>query len=461
MKRDLHSTNTSSSDYLHLTKRFGIIAISQFPIQYLLALKTLNPFAYVFRSSHEQINRYHRVLGRLIHLLLTLHAIFYNIFFIGSGIWLTRFFAPVVFAGVLGYLALCALSTTAVAYVRELSYRVFFITHLAVAFAVPAMVYYHAASARLYLIEALVLFMLDLAARKIITVMSPATVELIPGTNLLKVTASLPLTKAAKYRGRPGAHIYLSIPPASRPSAVPASRSYLLFEFMYNPFSVSSVDEQSGDLTFVARARSGPVTHRLAELASSTNSENSNSKIPLNIEGPYGAATKVFQELLDINIRRILLIAGGVGATFAVPIYHAVQAENPSARIQLVWAIRSPGDAAWAAEGSNGKTLLEDDNVDVYLTSGLGVADDNDNAAGVPMESLQPDPQNDAVTAQFIRRRPNIDNIVSETFRQDPNEKIAVLICGPAEMAREARKSVTPWVMKGRKVWWHSESFGW
>ncbi len=69
-------------DYLHLTKRFGAIAVSQFPIQYLLALKSLNPFAFVFQSSHEQVNRWHRVLGRLIYALLCMHAMLYLNYFI-------------------------------------------------------------------------------------------------------------------------------------------------------------------------------------------------------------------------------------------------------------------------------------------------------------------------------------------------------------------------------------------
>ncbi|RSL98452.1 hypothetical protein CEP52_010328 [Fusarium oligoseptatum] len=129
----------TGKDYLHLTKRFGIIATSQMPIQYLLALKALNPFAFILRSSHEHLNRYHRVLGRIIYFLLILHAIFYNIFFFESGIWVKRFFAPVVFAGVVGFAAFHALTGTAMARVREYSYRIFFVTHLVAAFFYPAL----------------------------------------------------------------------------------------------------------------------------------------------------------------------------------------------------------------------------------------------------------------------------------------------------------------------------------
>ncbi|KAJ4126517.1 hypothetical protein NW765_002302 [Fusarium oxysporum] len=186
------SVRGTGKDYLHLTKRVGIVATSQMPIQYLLALKALNPYAYLLHSSHEHLNRYHRVLGRIIYSLLILHAILYNIFFIESGIWFKRFFAPVVFAGVAGFTVLHVLNGTAMARVRQASYRLFFIVHLFGAFAIPPLIYYHAPSSRFYIAEAVGVFVLDLAARKITTITAPAVIEAIPGTSLVKVSAKLP-----------------------------------------------------------------------------------------------------------------------------------------------------------------------------------------------------------------------------------------------------------------------------
>ncbi|KAM5365451.1 hypothetical protein ACJZ2D_010986 [Fusarium nematophilum] len=452
-------------DYLHFTKRFGIIAASQMPIQYLLALKTLNPFAYIFRSSHEHLNRYHRVLGRIIYLLLILHATFYNVFFIESGIWLKRFFAPVVFAGVAGFTGFHALSGTAMARVRECSYRVFFVTHLAAAFGIPPLIYYHAPSARFYVVEAIGVFVLDLIARKLTTITAPAVVEAIPGTNLLKVSATMPAKKVAKYQARPGSHIYLSIPPASRPGIGQLSIPYLLFEFLYNPFTVASTNGETGELEFVARARAGPMTNRLSQFASAGSSSSAtNGRVELNIEGPYGTIGKTFHDLVGSGVSRILLVTGGVGATFAVPLYHAILAENPAARVQLVWAIRSPGDATWASSSSpTGKSLLDDDQVQLFLTGDMGATNDGDTADSIEMSTLagQQDSRRSPRSAGQSAKRPDLRKIVDDTFRQGQQESIGVLVCGPAEMARELRRNVTPWVMKGRDVWWHNESFGW
>ncbi|SPJ81658.1 related to ferric reductase [Fusarium torulosum] len=452
------SIHGTGKDYLHLTKRVGIVATSQMPIQYLLALKALNPYAYVLRSSHEHLNRYHRVLGRIIYFLLTLHAIFYNVFFIESGIWFKRFFAPIVFAGVAGLIVLHALNGTAMARVRQVSYRLFFIVHLLGAFAIPPLIYYHAPSSRFYVVEAIGIFVLDLAARKIVTITAPAVVEAIPGTSLVKVTAKLPKSKIAKYAARPGSHIYLNVPPASRPGIGQFSAPYLVFEFLYNPFTVASTNQETDELTFVARTRTGPMTSRLHHLSSTTNTGTSAEKVELNIEGPYGTIGKTFNDLITSGISRVLIVAGGVGATFAVPLYHAILAENSITHVQFIWAIRSAGDATWASSSPTGKSLLNDDQVQLFLTGEMGVANDSDNAAGVEMNNLsQPS------TRAAIRnsKRPDLQKIVDDTFRKSQQDDVAILVCGPTEMTRELRKSVTPWVMKGRNVWWHNESFGW
>ncbi|KAF5660735.1 ferric cupric reductase transmembrane component 2 [Fusarium heterosporum] len=448
----------TGKDYLHLTKRVGIVATSQMPIQYLLALKVLNPYAYLMRSSHEHLNRYHRVLGRIIYSLLILHAVLYNVFFVESGIWLKRFFAPVVFAGVAGLIVLHALNGTAMARVRHVSYRLFFIVHLMGAFALPPLIYYHATSSRFYIVEAIGIFVLDLAARKITTITAPAVVEAIPGTSLVKVTAKLPKSKVAKYAARPGSHIYLNVPPASRPGIGQFSAPYLVFEFLYNPFTVASTNQETDELTFVARTRTGPMTGRLHHLSSTSNARTSAEKVELNIEGPYGTIGKTFNDLVTSGINRVLIVAGGVGATFAVPLYHAILAENSITHVQLIWAIRSAGDATWASSTHTDKSVLDDDQVQLFLTGEMGVANDSDNAAGVEMNNIS---HQNARTAVRNSKRPDLQKIVDDTFRKSQQDGVAILFCGPTEMARELRKSVTPWVMKGRNVWWHNESFGW
>ncbi len=74
-------------DYLHITKRFGIIAIAQFPLHYMLSMKSLySPLALAFGTSHESLNAWHRIQGRVIYFLLFSHAIWYLNYFVQANV---------------------------------------------------------------------------------------------------------------------------------------------------------------------------------------------------------------------------------------------------------------------------------------------------------------------------------------------------------------------------------------
>ncbi|KAL1875948.1 hypothetical protein VTK73DRAFT_9659 [Phialemonium thermophilum] len=498
----------TGQDYLHLTKRFGAIAVSQLPVLYLMALKSLNPFVYVFRSSHEQVNRVHRVFGRVIYTLLCLHVAFYLNYFVGVGILGRRLFAPVVFAGVLAFVCMNLLSVTALRTIRQLSYRLFFITHLFSAFAIPALLLYHAHPARLFVVEAVLVFLADLVSRKLDTTVSEAILESIPGTNLVKITAPVPATKANRFNSHPGSHVYLSIPAKTLLLWNSHLASIVLFQFLFNPFTVAAVDEESGNLTLVARCMKGPLTTGLAGLASRSKEEDSGregihlapslgDKMPLSIEGPYGAV-RYFPNLAGGEFSRVLLVAGGIGATFIVPLYRAITQENPNAKVKMVWAVRGAGDATWAVTESatepTAKSILDDVNVQIFITEDiLNDADDasslsvskeirdplagngrssgrgqgstvsaSANAGGdVELSTIAPGGRrSNRYAAQHNRKRPDLKQIVDSSFKHGADERIAIVVCGPAEMARELRAHVRPWVMKGRYVWWHNEGFG-
>ncbi len=55
--------------------------------------------------------------------------------------------------------------------------------------------------------------------------------------------------------------------------------------------------------------------------------------------------------------------------------------------------------------------------------------------------------------------RPDLQQIVDEVFQQNPQEKVAVVVCGPTAIIRDLRKAVGLWVKMGRDVWFNSESF--
>lgn len=443
----------TGKDYLHLTKRFGSVALSQLPMQYLLALKSINPVAFALGSSHEQVNRWHRVLGWVIYFLLIAHACLYLNFYVHEGILAERLVRLVPALGLAGLIGMSLMNATALRAIRKFSYRVFFITHLAVAMLLPPAIFFHSHhGGRQYVVEALLVFFIDLIKRKIDTVTAPATLELIPGTSLIKIVTNIPPKKLDRFRKYAGMHVYLSIPTAARRSA---SAAFLLFEFAFNPFTIAAMDDESGDLTLVARRQKGPMTKTLAEFA-----ENgvSSIKIPLSIEGPYGCASH-FPNLAGPEFDRVLLVAGGVGATFILPLYRMIITESAVARVQMVWAVRGAGDATWPVSGTAG-SILDDENIHLFLTGDIVTSPDvvtssNNEDDAVELSS------NMHTGADHSRKRPDLRKIVDDIFRQGVEDRVAVLVCGPDEMARELRSYVGYWVKKGRNVWWHNESFAW
>lgn len=419
-------------------------------------MKSLNPVAFVFKSSHEHINRYHRVLGVIVYGLLLLHAGLYLTFFVKKSLLLEKLTTSrAVITGMLGIWSFTFLSATALRVIRSYSYRIFFITHLTVAMIIPPLIWFHAKSARIFLVEALLVFLADIISRKIDTVTSMSTLESIPGTSLVKITTSIPVKKANRFRSHPGSHIYLQVPAGSRPSTSPVSTGYLVHEFLFNPFTVADVDEATGDITFICRHFGGPMTSTLKQLAIK-NSRQGAAQVPLAIEGPYGVPS-YYPKLSGGEFDRILLVAGGVGATFTVPLYRALVNDNPSTKVQLVWAVRSTGDVGWVLAGKEGKAIADNENVQIFVT-GASSNEDSQEADGenVELKTIKHDQE-----IKHQHTRPNVKKIVDELFQHGHDERVAVLFCGPTEMGRDLRRHVGVWVRKGRVVFWHSESFGW
>jgi hypothetical protein len=127
--------------------------------------------------------------------------------------------------------------------------------------------------------------------------------------------------------------------------------------------------------------------------------------------------------------------------------------------------MRSISEASWVANTEYSNVIDGDDRVKIYVT---GVESGSSEAPGavagsddgsVELEELLQTKQPGKVTGGHTR--PNLRTIVDDTFRHGLEERVAVLVCGPAEMARELREHVGRWVTQGRHVWWHDESFGW
>ncbi|KAL9037698.1 MAG: hypothetical protein Q9214_005583, partial [Letrouitia sp. 1 TL-2023] len=299
-------------------------------------------------------------------------------------------------------------------------------------------------------------------------------------------------------KSKPGQHIYLAL--ATRVSSPQDKFRINPFTIASKPFSSSSHPHEGGKLNLIIRSLSG-TTARLARFHEETN---------LMIEGPYGAAATSFPDFLTAGFASVLLVAGGVGATFTAPIYadlvsriagsRPLAQDHDKVKVRHVWAVRSLADTSWAAaESVRG--------CEIYVTAGSGSGGRRVASRNRSREQQQPEEEQEQEQEPFVVKapdeeegeeaielqerarllseseaadghggggggggeattvadtapqhvlrsgRPDFRTIVAEVFAGSGggNKKAAVLVCGPKAMSKSLRREVAVWVRKGRE----------
>lgn len=158
----------------------------------------------------------------------------------------------------------------------------------------------------------------------------------------------------------------------------------------------------------------------------------------------------------------MLLVAGGVGATFTLPLFRELFERGAGDGARFVWAVKGRADAEWGLSMLRGR---EGEGVDVYVSGGGGGR--GADGEGVEMgerEGLLGEGEGEGgsgIREQVKRGRPDLRAIVDEVFSHSPDDRVAVLVCGPPGMGASLRKEVGRHVTWGREVFFHSEEFGW
>ncbi|KAJ5272601.1 hypothetical protein N7478_007726 [Penicillium angulare] len=408
-----------------------------------------SPMIILFGTSHEQLILWHRTSGNIIMLFLLTHGVLYLNYYIVSGTLIEHLQGLHASTGVIAVSLGAGLAGTSLDAIRKWSYRVFFLCHLTIGLGIMPILFFHASPLRLYTIEALALFILDRILRRLDTVTEPVTITQIPHTDLMKIQVPIASSKLSRFEFNPGQHVYVAMP--SEKSSKISKR------LLSNPFTVAKVS--STGITLVLRALQGPTTQSLW-----LHARRFHSKPLLSIEGPYGCPISIPN--LITNFDRILLVAGGIGATFTWPIYGALreqleaESRDPD-QLNFIWAVRSSAEASWISD-SEEQAFSEDPNIQIYLTRHHDLAESLDHELsdeGIEMDDMHTNPGLIGGIKPRIGR-PFLKDIVEQIFGINTGERVAVLFCGPQGMGRELRTHVRGWTVQGRDVMWHEESFG-
>lgn len=460
-----------------------------------------SPVQWLTRLSHEELKGAHQILGRITYLFLILHGVFYLVFFIMSGFLAKRIKDWDVIWGTVSLVLFTAISTTALGFIRRWNYRVFYISHIAIANFIIVPLYLHCSHIRVYVWQVIAVEALHLIFRAMRLKMYQGTIKILPGTNLVQIRIPLP-PKSSALKWKPGQHVYLSRPWSG--SKTPSYYDQWLMTNKTNPFTVASIPAKDKELLLVARTLKGN-TKYLGELARTLAQGGSNVPmlptasgdipiLPVVLEGPYGASTRL-PDLSDYE--KVLLVAGGVGATFIIPIYRSIlEYHNPTPvgpQLRCIWAVQKLAETQWAFpdaaspendaeanenEDGNAEGLLHGPaNVEVYVTRPSGPSlqvdrtfavdpdGDEDETEGfemaeneglLSMEEQMEKPRKGMVVKSG---RPKMADVVDEVLSK--GMRTAVVCCGPKRLTEDLKRSVEVWVKKGHDVFWYDETFGW
>ncbi|MCJ1389524.1 hypothetical protein MMC18_002381 [Xylographa bjoerkii] len=487
----------TGDDYMHVTKRFGIVAASQLPLHYLLSSKpAYNPIQYLTRLSHEELNPYHRVFGYVLMSLFVAHATLYLNFYLQMGFLAKRIKDIDVQLGLACVISFATIATSAISSVRHYSYRIFYTLHITLSFAVLPILYFHVKYLRIYILETTAVYVF-LVLQRYVTEQhhASATVSLIPNTSLMRIC--LPTTALPKQRTyRPGQHVYLSRPFLNETSSTSVSHM--------NPFSIANLPlKDSPNIELIVRELEGS-TKIIADAAR----HNEKGHLNFLLEGPYGSTTN-FPDLLAYD--HVLFVAGGVGATFTMPIYRdlllrmsnthdsgkdsatsRVERNNGQAhrrtigkangqlesqqtdkdpkpattsKLSFIWSVRTIEDATWGLDAIRQQNGSIPKGFELFVSGKQKKTPSTVPAAVVENSSFPKEYESivNETNVQYTIKygRPQMKSVVEKICMRNESQRVAVLVCGPATLGRDVRREVGKWIWKGQEVWWHEEQFSW
>ena len=225
---------------------------------------------------------------------------------------------------------------------------------------------------------------------------------------------------------------YFGIPPTGREERPVSRNSDISFELQTLLKPTSSTPASS--LVFIIRPYNG-FTKRLKNAA-----QQGPANIRVLIDGPYGE-TQPFH-----TYENILFIVGGTG--IAVPLSYLAKILGEQSRtmsLKIVWAVREHQFLVDAVD-SDFRGFLENEKLDLtaYVTQ---------DAEGKEHERDR---------FRVHRGRPDVYTEVEEAARDSGHRPLAVVACGPGQMADDARRAVVNMLGRGySRVEYFEESFNW
>ncbi|TFK24120.1 ferric reductase transmembrane component [Coprinopsis marcescibilis] len=455
----VYATFFKSNPFTDAT-RPGWVAISQFPLIFALAQKN-NILGSLLGYGYERLNYVHRFAAKLVILAANLHAVYYLYRWTAAGTFTELVVRPKNAWGMVALIFMNIMYFFSTSFWRNKAYNVFLWTHSISMIVILPTTYLHQPSLLPYVLACVFLYGADRVMRLFKTRIATAIVIPLPGTDITHI--EVPSLNAG---WRPGQHVRLRI--LSR-------RMGWLGWTEVHPFTIASAPD-SHDCLIVMCKQSGDWTKRLGLMSKERGYVDSESKVKVWVEGPYGGPGR----MMFASFSAAVLICGGSGITFGLTMMQDLLAKDLKGEsrvkyVELVWVTQDANSITPLIQLFT--TLIQQSvycplRISVYytkpLTSKLTFLPDPDAAAHLPITLHH----NFTLTPGRPRIGRALDAAIMRAVSLGAGHKdsqgitgLAVGVCGPTGLADDVVRAVSA-VDSARKdqvggIEIHEETFGW
>ncbi|OTA60346.1 ferric reductase like transmembrane component [Hypoxylon sp. EC38] len=422
-----------------LRNRSGTLSTVNMVPLFLMAGRN-NPLISLLGISFDTFNLLHRWFGRIVILEAVCHTVAFWAASAAGSSWAaalnTTVTVPFMIYGFIATLAFVVIFFQAASIARHAYYESFKILHILLAALSIAGLWYHLNLKDLPQIKWLLPVISIWVGDRVIRILKVAyrnfgkggtrtLVEALPG-NAVRVTVNM----ARPWTFRPGQHAYLYMPTISFWQSHPFSLAWSeeAEDLSAEKLAMNRQDVlamQKTSMSFIIRGRTG-MTHTLYQRAASR--PDGRFTTTCFVEGPYGG------EHMMHSYGTVMLFAGGVGVTHAVPHVRDLVAGFANGtvatrKVVLVWIIQSPEHLEWIRPWMT-EILAMDRRRDVLRIMLF-----------VSRPRSTKEIHSPSSTVQMFPGRPNIETLISMEAEQQIGT-MGVSVCGPGALSDEVRLAV-------------------
>ncbi|THU89202.1 iron reductase [Dendrothele bispora CBS 962.96] len=432
---------TVPCDISYWSNSAGTLLASQFPLITVLGAKD-SPVSFRVCTLFLMLNVVHRMLAQTLF-VLGVHAA-RRICYINE---------TCLHTGWMAALAFCVLFIVFLRPIRGKAYEFFFYTHMALALITLGGAYYHTTTFGHYLWPCFLIWGLDRVIRAIRLVAFnhsyfgfgsgsgtlDATTELLT-PHLVRIT----LKRPPHFHWAPGQFAYLITPGVSSLPFEGHPFTIASYDSTMNAKEITTGTEKSSEspksywkeLVFLVNVREG-FTKRLGHVAAQKGT------IKVFLDGPYGQRNDLS------GFDSVVLIAGGTGVTYTLPILLDVvegvrSGRRTCSRVVFVWTVRDSRHFKWVLDVINSAVKLAPSSLTVEIHLFV-TGSSNTDWDTVSTDSKLESPGGVSTLSAGLKvslGRPSLDNILKAETEEARGGSMCVAVCGSESIAGTVRRTL-------------------